>query len=220
MLKVKMKLAIGAAVIAVALAGYCVARYFFAASGFHSVQFLPLPKPIIEFTLEDQKGGRFTAEKFNGYWSLVFFGFTHCPDICPMELQELAKVLRMAKQQKQTQVQVVFISLDPERDSAKKIADYLAAFSSGILGLRGANSELVLLNRFFDIDYSRSLQLDGSPLNIPAGVNMPDDIADDYQVDHSGRIFIIDPDGQYLGSFSQPHSAKNMWADLQMIIKR
>ena len=220
MIKLKMVLVIGLAILGLLLAGYGISPYLFTASGFHSAQLLPAPRPMIEFTLENQKGARFTEEELKGHWNLVFFGFTHCPDMCPLELQALTKVLQMAKQQNQTQVQAVFISLDPERDSAQKISNYLATFNSTMVGLRGANSELVLLNSFFNIDHSRSLVLSDSPLTIPAGVNMPDDIVGDYQVEHSGRIFIIDPDGKYLGSFAQPHSAKNIWEDLQMIIKR
>lgn len=220
MTKRNLLLAFGLALISIVVAGYGVFRYATPASKFYSLQFLPVPKPLIDFTLENQHGDRVAAVDFKGPWSLVFFGFTSCPDMCPLGLQELAKVLRMAKQQKQIQVQGVFISLDPERDSAQKIADYLAAFHLSMLGLRGVHSELAALNTFFNIDYSRNLTLEGAPLTIPTGIDIPPAMPRDYQIEHSGRIFLINPEGQYLGSFAQPYSADNIWADLQLIIKR
>lgn len=215
----KINFLLALALVSIAVAGYGVFRYSAPAVEYHSLQILPTPQPLMTFTLEDQKGDRFVAEDFRGYWSLVFFGFTSCPEMCPLELQELAKVLRMAKQQKKNQVQAVFISLDPERDSAQTINDYLAAFHLSMVGLRGDNSELAALNNFFKIDYSRSLVSTDTSLNISPSVDIPPEASRDYQIEHSGRIFIINPDGQYLGSFSQPHSAKNIWADLQLIIK-
>lgn len=218
--KLKMALIIRIVIISLAFYAFFIMRSFAVIPDFRSAQLLPSPKPIIGFTLENQEGNIFTSANFNQHWNLVFFGFTHCPDMCPLELQELSKVLKMAELSDQIHLQVVFISLDPERDTRETVAKYLAAFSPDIIGLRGANKDLANLNHSFAADYHRSAILAGSPLNIPAGINMPSDVNNTYQVDHSGRIYIVNPKGQYIGSFPFPHDAKKIWTDLQLILKR
>lgn len=207
-------------VISVVLCVFFVKNSFSASPNFHSVQLLPEPKALTNFSLETQRGEEFTAKNFSHYWSLIFFGFTSCPEMCPLELQELTKVLKMAQKNGQTPLRVIFISLDPERDTRDVIEKYLATFNPDIIGLRGENKELAGLSHSFTADYHRSATLTGSPLNIPAGINMPADVESDYQVEHSGRIYLVNPHGQYIGSFSQPHNAHNIWADLQLILKR
>ncbi|HWV13809.1 MAG TPA: SCO family protein [Cellvibrio sp.] len=192
-----------------------------------SAQLLPATKPLIKFSLESQRGEEWTADNFKSHWNLVFFGFTLCPDLCPMELHELTGLLKLASQVPGMDVRVIFISLDPERDSKEKMADYLAAFNEQIIGLRGDNTELAKVSHFFAADYSRSARLDsdastnaGAALNIPAGIDMPPHAEGSYQVEHSPRIYIVDPMANYIGSFAPPFKAGLLWSELQVIIKR
>lgn len=192
-----------------------------------SAQLLPSATPLIKFSLEDQRGEKWNADNFKFHWSLVFLGFTHCPDLCPMELHELAGLLKLASQEPGIDVRVVFISLDPERDSKEKIADYLAAFSEQIIGLRGENTELAKVSHFFAADYVRSARLSstapanaGTAINIPACIDMPPHVDETYRVEHSPRIYIVDPMANYIGSFAPPFKAGLLWSELQVIIKR
>jgi protein SCO1 len=189
---------------------------------FHAAQLLPASKVLVSFKLEKNQNDFFTAENFTGRWSLIFFGFTSCPDFCPLELQKLGSVLQYAQTSKvlpsHLPLQVIFISLDPERDTPEKIKNYTAFFHPQMLGLSGSNSELAKIAQFFGADYSRQGLRNGLPVSIPSGVDMPENIANDYQLEHSARIFIINPQGAYIGSFAPPHNSELLWADLQLII--
>ena len=220
----KITLALGAIMISLAMGAPVIARYFGESTDFHSAQFLPSPKPLINFILEDQKGDLFTAKNFNQHWSLVLFGFSHCPDMCPLALHELTQVLQMSKASDTIPWQIIFVSLDPERDTPENLKNYIASFDASIVGVRGTNTELAKLNHFFATDYYRTVVMSSSALaadlTIPSGEDMPEHIQTDYLVEHSGRVYIVNPDAQYLGSFTSPHVAKNIWHDLQLIIKR
>ncbi len=188
----------------------------------HSAQLLPASKAVPDIKLEKNKTEIFTAENFNDRWNLIFFGFTNCPDFCPLELQKLGKLLQLSQQNQQSRfpVQVIFISLDPERDTSEKINAYTAFFHPQILGLSSSNVELVKVAHFFGSDYSRKATAAGAALNIPAGIDMPSYVENNYQVDHSARIYIVNPDSSYVGSFAPPHDAENMWSDLQLIMSK
>lgn len=202
---------------------FLIVHFSSSSQDYKSAQFLPSAQQLPNFSLEKNSltsSKQFSVADFNKRWSLVFFGFTECSDVCPLTLQQLAKLLQLAQQYDQTQIQVVFISLDPERDTSEKIENYVNAFNPAITGLRGNNAELAKLSHFFAADYYRRASSAGSPLTIPAGIDMPAGIANDYQVEHSGRIFIINPQTKYIGSFPPPHRGEILWSDLQMIIKR
>ncbi len=189
----------------------------------HSAQLLPASKATIEFRLEQDVSTVVTTKDLIGRWSLIFFGFTNCPDFCPLELQKLGKLLELAQQDKdvfQNQpLHVIFISLDPERDTAEKLTTYTAFFHNEIRGLRGSNTELAKISHFFGADYSRVATRAGSVLSVPAGIDMPIDASSDYQVDHSARIYIVNPQAAYIGSFAPPHNAERIWEDLQVIVE-
>lgn len=188
-----------------------IARHSVVAAEFHSAQLLPVAQPLPDFKLKDKFGLAFSPSSFSRHWSLIFFGFTQCADICPTELQHLSALLKLAEQDKKMSLDVVFISLDPERDTPEIITSYLAHFNPHIIGVSGDKSELTKLNHFFAINDQR----------ISTNTSLSENTisANNYQIEHSGRIFIIDPNMQYIGSFAPPHSTENIWADLQMIIK-
>ena len=195
-------------------------RLNFAAETFSELQLLPKSQPLISFVLSDGTSYDYTEKNLVNKWSLIFFGFTHCPDICPLDVKVLGDVLALQDAQAQNSIQAIFISLDPERDALETIAAYTKNFNTKIKGITGANIELAKLTHFFGADYSRSAQSDGAPLNVPAGINMPGNIGSDYQVNHTARIFLINPQGEYVGSFPSPHNSQAIWHDLQLIIKR
>ena len=181
-----------------------------------TVQLLPEPKPLPQVLLRTATGDVFARERFQHHWNLVFFGFTSCPDFCPLELQKLGKLLMMAQQEEKS-LQVIFVSVDPERDTAERLAQYVSFFHPAIIGLRGDNPAIASLARFFGATYERSAIINERVVNIPAGVAMPGIAGEQYQVNHSTRVFVIDPQGQYIGSVAKADTPEILWADLQKL---
>lgn len=181
-----------------------------------SLQLLPEPKPLPQILLRTATGDAFVREKFQQHWSLVFFGFTSCPDFCPLELQKLGKLLTRA-QQEHISLQVVFVSVDPERDSAERLGQYVAFFHPHIIGLRGDNPAIANFARFFGAAYDRSAVINSKVLSVPAGAAMPAIAGELYQVNHSTRVFVVDPQGQYIGSVTNTESIDVLWADLEKV---
>lgn len=181
-----------------------------------SAQLLPGEKKISGIQVESTQGETLDDGFLLGRWTLVFFGFTSCPDFCPMELQKLGKVLRMFDE---PDVQVLFVSVDPERDANEKLKAYVEFFHPAIVGARGTNQEIARFAQLFGAAYDRSFILDKKLHEISAGMDMPADAGDLYQVNHSLRIFVVNPRGGYVGSFAPPHDAEVILQDLKSIMK-
>jgi protein SCO1/2 len=193
-------------------------QQFSAASPLAVAQLLPAPKTLPEFALENHRGEVADANIFRGHWNLVFFGFTSCPDFCPLELQKLAKLLNLMGGG--DELQVVFVSVDPERDGQEKLASYVGFFHPQIVGLRGSNLELANFAQFFGAAYDRSAIVDSKLLTIPAGINMPTNVGEQYLVNHSTRVFIVNPGGEFIGSFASPYEEENILSDMQKLMDR
>ena len=152
---------------------------------------LPSAKAIADFQLTDQHGKPFTRNNLVGKWSFAFFGYTHCPDVCPTSLSMLAQVMKKLEKDStlDTLPQVIFVSVDPERDTPELLAQYLPYFNPDFIGVTGDPQQLLLLTRQLGIMYGK----------------VPADNADDYLVDHSASIILFDPDGNFLALFGMPH---------------
>ena len=192
---------------------HLVAVLFAQPLALNTIELLPKPKPLPAVLLRNANGDAFPRENFSGSWSLVFFGFTSCPDFCPMELQKLGQLIKFAEQDKRD-VQVVFVSVDPERDVPEKLVQYVTFFHPKIIGLRGDNPAIASFARFFGATYDRSAVIEGKAVIIPAGVAMPASVGEQYLVNHSTRVFIIDPQRRYVGSINNAGSPDIVWADL------
>ncbi|MCB1906058.1 MAG: SCO family protein [Rhodocyclaceae bacterium] len=133
--------------LAVALAGHA------AAGGFHARE---LPDAAEQpFRLHDAHGALRTSTEFRGRVVLLFFGFTHCPDVCPTELARLAEAIDLLPPDQARQVEVAFITLDPQRDSPQLLRSYVAAFSPDFIALRGSEEETAALAKAFRVFYRR-----------------------------------------------------------------
>jgi len=157
------------------------------------------PRPVAAFELSDQHGHAFTQEQFRGRWSLLFAGFTHCPDICPGTLALLTDVQQRAGISPD-QLRTVFISVDPERDTPENLAEYLDFFNPEWTALTGPKSELDRLMASLELAYVR----------VPTG-------GGDYTVDHSTALVLIDPEGRMRGYFSAPLEVEELVDDLGRI---
>lgn len=148
---------------------------------------LPTPRHFSEFRLEDHRGEPFTPEDLEGKWTLIFFGFSHCPDVCPTTMGTLARVYRELEPREQQDLQVLMVTVDPERDTPEKLAQYVPYFHPDFIGVTGDRYELLNLATQLSVVYNK-VPLEG----------------DDYTMDHSGNIVIINPKGDYHGFFRPP----------------
>jgi len=148
---------------------------------------LPTPRDFGELALVDHHGAPFTAERFEGRWSLVFFGFTYCPDICPTTMAFLDQFVATLEEEEVADTQVVMVSVDPARDSVERLAQYVPYFNADFVGVTG---EFLAIHRF------------ATALNTPFR-KVPGQ-GEDYLVDHSANVVLINPRGDYHGFFKTP----------------
>jgi protein SCO1/2 len=136
------------------------------------------------FTLVSHEGRTVTERDFRGAPHLVFFGFTHCPDVCPTKLFEISEVLRAAGERGRA-VRALFITVDPERDTPEVLKSYLASFDERIVGLTGDRAAIDAAVRVFRA-YARKAPLkDG-----------------DYTMEHTSLVYLMDADGRFVSSFN------------------
>ncbi|WP_455211754.1 SCO family protein [Kaarinaea lacus] len=152
---------------------------------------LATPIKIEPFELTTQHGTPFTAEQLRNHWTFLFFGYTHCPDICPTTLTELAAMAEQIPQGSQSQI--VFVSVDPERDTVEYLKEYITFFNEQFLGLTGQMASINNLTKQLNIKHTKE----------PAAGN-------NYAVNHSSAVLLIDPKGRYVAKFTAPHYAERM----------
>lgn len=190
------------AVFAIAFGGWTSYRLASPPAEPTTATILPAPEPLPEFSLVDQHGNTVGPAVFEGQWDLLFFGFTHCPDICPLTLQTLADAKRrLAAAGHESLPRIVFVSVDPDRDTPEKLGEYLDHFGDGILGLTGRLEELRKLTGELGIYFEK----------VPAE-------GGDYTVDHSAVVLVVNPRGEFSALFGSPHSADNYVHDLPIIM--
>jgi len=151
-----------------------------------SASYFETPLELPEFALADTMGRPFSLDALRGQFSLMFFGFTNCPDICPVTLAALASAHSELEQNAGEPPAVIFVSVDPNRDTPERITRYLESFDSGFIGVTGAQGEL-------------------QPLLSALGVSVmiiehPDQPT--YSVTHNGTIYIIGPDAELIATLS------------------
>lgn len=169
--------------------GYYFAGYY-QSNGKPDVEGLlwPNPKQLQSFTTIDQNGKVFGLDQLRGKWSFLFFGYTHCPDVCPLTLAVLNEFLNQTKADK-PDLQVVFVTVDPDRDNTQRLKDYVNYFNPEFIGLGGSIEQVKSLTGQLGIAFSyEEKSKDGN-----------------YIVDHSASIFLIDPAGRVVAVFTAPH---------------
>ncbi|XP_053540339.1 protein SCO2 homolog, mitochondrial [Ictalurus punctatus] len=144
-----------------------------------------------DFCLLDHTGQRWTKKDFLGQWVLMYFGFTHCPDICPDELEKMSSVVKLLDESNLPHVQPLFITVDPERDDVAAMAKYIRDFHPRLIGLTGTPEEVKEAGRAYRVYAS-------------AG---PKDEDGDYIVDHTILIYLVNPDGLFLDYYNRMKDA-------------
>jgi protein SCO1 len=159
----------------------------------------PRPLPPLEFT--DHAGQRFDNTRLQGHWSLLFFGFTSCPDVCPQTLGILAQTEKqLADLPAAQRPQVILVSVDPQRDTPAQLAAYVRFFSPSFTGITAS--------REATDEFARQM-------GVPVAITPLDNGS--YTVDHSAAIFLVDPNGALRALFSTPHSPQKIADDYRRI---
>jgi len=183
-----------------ALAGMLVARLTtHTPVALDSGTWLPEPREVAAFRLTDQAGRERSNSDLQGRPSLLFFGFTYCPDICPTTLAALTEALRRGPL---PGVQVLFVSVDPERDTAASLKDYLGAFNRDFIGLRGDAQAMEPLMRSLGAIAIRQPLADGS-----------------YTMDHTATLYLLDTRGRLVAVFTPPFAPERLAADFDRIAR-
>ncbi|ORY66921.1 SCO1/SenC-domain-containing protein [Leucosporidium creatinivorum] len=146
------------------------------------------PKIGGPFTLTDQDGKEWSSEKMMGRWSLVYFGFTNCPDICPEELDKMGLVVTSIAKSHSTELLPIFITCDPARDDVKAVKAYVKDFHPSLVGLTGTYESIKKCCKAYRVYFS-------TPPNAKA--------TDDYLVDHSIFFYLMDPNGKFVDAFGR-----------------
>jgi protein SCO1 len=158
------------------------------------------------FMLTDQNGARFSSDRLNGKYRLVYFGYTFCPDICPVDLQHIGQAMRKLEKEDAAlaaKIQPVFITTDPERDTPAVMKEYAAAFHPRLIGLTGTPQEIAQVSRAYGV-YSVKREADG---------------ASDYLVDHSRIAFLFGPKGEPIAMLPHEQGADAIAAELQKWVR-
>jgi protein SCO1/2 len=156
---------------------------------------LPTPRPIGPLSLTAHTGAALGAADLAGHPTLVFFGFTHCPDVCPTTLVKLAALKRTAVL---PDLRVLFVSVDPGRDTPAVLASYVHAFDPDFVGATGTPAEIARLAQKFGVAVAR--------VDLPGG---------DYTMDHSAAVFLLDRRGEIVAVFTPPFEVAPLAADLR-----
>ena len=163
----------------------------------------PAARAVQPFSLVDHTGKTFDNAALTGHWSFVFFGYTHCPDVCPTTMAVLNSVSQRL-QDTGERVRFVMVTVDPERDTPEKLGKFVTYFNGDFLGVTGSTEALEQLTGQMGIMFMRVNEAEN-----PAG----------YLVDHTASVFLFDPDGHYHAVFSPPLTADNIASDFRMMAR-
>jgi protein SCO1/2 len=171
-----------------------------------SMTLLPEPRTLPAFSLQQSDGTPLTGDELTGHWTLVFLGFTHCPDVCPTTLAQLAGAQkRWAAMPEATRPRVLFVSADPERDSAELTGHYAHGFHVDTLAATAPIPQLQAFARSLSLVFMKSPGPSGKP--------------DDYSIDHSAGFAVLDPQGRMAGVIQPPFDVAAIASDLATLSK-
>jgi protein SCO1/2 len=163
----------------------------------------PQPRTVAEFQLTRADGKPLTLSDWRGRWSVVYFGYASCPDVCPTTLASFKAAWKiLGEQGLRDRVSIDFISVDPQRDTPEQLGKYVAFFSPDFVAATGTDEQLTALTRSLGLIYSRTTGSDGA-----------------IEVDHSGSAVIIDPQARLVGIFRPPFAPASVARDLATLAK-
>ncbi|WP_158178018.1 SCO family protein [Pseudomonas viridiflava] len=164
---------------------------------------LPQSRSLPSLSMNDQNGAPVAVDELKGQWTLVFFGYTYCPDICPTTLAQLRDIRTKLPQEAVDNMRVVLVSVDPNRDTPQQLKQYLGYFDPRYIGLTAPVADIQKLASALSIPF------------IPADTSKPG-----YTVDHSGNLALIGPDGRQRGFIRSPLNAQKLVVQLPVLLER
>ncbi|MGE8392546.1 SCO family protein [Pseudomonas sp. BIGb0427] len=164
---------------------------------------LPQSRTVPAVQMTDEQGQPVVMDELKGKWSLLFFGYTFCPDICPTTLAQLRQVKSELPKEAVERLQVVLVSVDPNRDTPAQLKQYLGYFDKDFRGVTGSLENIQKLANAVSIPF------------IPADTSKPN-----YTVDHSGNLALLGPDGKQRGFIRAPFNNQKLVAQLPGLVKR
>jgi len=166
---------------------------------------LTQPRALPAVELVDERAERFRSADFAGHWSFVYFGYTYCPDVCPLTLVTLASLKgQLTPEQAAARIEYYLVSVDPHRDTPERLREYVAYFDSNFHGLTGSPSALAVL-----------AQATETLFGVPE-----DQDPDHYLVSHSSNVVLLDPHGDVHAVFTPPHDPARLAADFTRVAAR
>jgi protein SCO1/2 len=189
-----------------------------------SATLLPKAKQIESFNLihhaQGQSSGKFNKESIMDNWSMFFFGYTRCPDICPTALYMMSTMMRQIEDNptavKQIP-QIVFVSVDPQQDKPEALQEFVSFFHPAIIGTTGEQSVVDKLVREVGAIYQRVYYLNENVVVFENQDSIPEQLKNAYLIDHSAAIYLFNPDGDLHAIFPMPHEPEVMIRDLAAI---
>lgn len=165
------------------------------------ILFVPQGRDLPSITLTDQQGASFKNAALTGHWSLVLFGYTFCPDVCPTLLADLRQLVALLPQERRQQIRVVMVSVDPHRDTPEQLRRYLGFFNPDFIGVTGELTDIQGLSHALGIPF------------IPGDCTRAD-----YRVDHGTNLAIIGPDGRFHGFVRTPLNIRRLAEQLPHLL--
>jgi len=164
----------------------------------------PDPPQIGTFELDRADGGTLTEKDFAEHWTLVFFGFANCPDVCPTTMSTLNRVYEQLRTHPHVfeKLQILFVSVDPERDDPELLRSYIGYFNEAFIGATADDERLARFADQFGVLYMK--------IATPG--------REGYDMDHSASVLLVDPQLHYVGIFSQPHEADDIATRLAAMV--
>lgn len=159
------------------------------------------PRRLTDFELVNHRGEPFTDESLEGVWTLAFFGFTHCPDICPVTMAELSRLMGMLSPERAADTQVLLVTLDPARDTPEVLAEYVPYFHEDFVGVTGDFLTLKRLANEANVAFAKVT------------------LEDDYTIDHGGQVVLFNPRGDYHAFFKPPFDPTQMAEHYRAIVE-
>ena len=154
--------------------------------------------------LQKHDGSPFTGDELKGHWSILFFGFTHCSEICPVTMSMLAQAKKMAEDQKLDFPKVYLVSVDQERDDLESLGKFVSGFDESFTGVTG------------DPKLIKALSLQMSVVYMPAEQGKD---VENYQIDHSAALLLLNPDGGLVAFLNPPHSPEKIFKDIRTVVE-
>jgi len=158
----------------------------------------PIAKILNNFELVDQDSQKITKADFLNHWSLVFVGYTHCPDVCPTTMAVMNQVSQFMRDEQIQPPRIIFLSIDPERDTVEVLKPYVAYFNQDFIGLTGSLKEVTQLSQQLNAVFRKAPGASGKLTD------------SDYLMDHSSALMLINPDGNLQSILTAPHTPGNI----------